>query len=342
MSLALNTLLYQIQNGSFHFGGGRVIFLNAMFHSDLSVLSDSDLTVQQHFKPYENALVQAGFTVQPDIPCDDGTYDMVCLLVPKNMVEARYFMARGLRLLRHGGALICAADNKAGGTRLKKMMHNFGVQDLCDDARNKARAVWGVVNDAREDEIEKALSVGAVQDILDGEYTSQAGVFGWDKVDKGSALLTQHIPQGLKGKGADFGCGYGYLSKFLLSHCPKIKQMHCIDADYRAVELCRKNLAYFNQEQQCVWRDLTQYDGGLKNLDFVVMNPPFHEGKKADLLIGQNFIETAYQSLRRGGRLWMVANNHLSYEHVLNRTFLACDKVYEGQGFKILSAQKLK
>ena len=342
MSLALNTLLHQIKSGSFRLDGGRVVFLNAMFHSDLSVMRDSDLTIQQHFKPYENALVKAGFTVQPDIPCDDGAYDVVCLLVPKNMVEARYFLARGLRLLRRGGVLLCAADNKAGGTRLKKMMHNFGVQDLCDDARNKARAVWGIVNDAREDEIEKALSAGVEQEILDGAFLSQAGVFGWDKIDKGSEILTQHLPLDLKGRGADFGCGYGYLSEFLLSNCPKIKHISCIDADYRAVELCRKNLAKFNQEKQLMWRDLTQRNGGLERLDFVVMNPPFHDGKKSDLSIGQSFIEVAHQSLRRGGRLWMVANNHLSYEHVLNHTFSVCDKVYEGRGFKILAALKQK
>ncbi|PCI54990.1 MAG: hypothetical protein COB36_09060 [Alphaproteobacteria bacterium] len=340
MSLALNTLLHQIQSGSFGLDGRRIVFLNAMFHSDLSVLRERDLTVQQHFKPYENALVGAGFTVQPDIPCDDGAYDAVCLLVPKNMVEARYFLARGIRLLRRGGVLICAAENKAGGTRLKKMMHSFGVQDLCDDARNKARAVWGIVHDVQEDELEKALNAGGVQDILDGKFTSQAGVFGWDRVDKGSELLTQYLPLDLKGRGADFGCGYGYLSEFLLSNCPKIKQLSCLDADYRAVELCRKNLAQFNQDTQFMWCDLTQRDGGLKNLDFVVMNPPFHDGKNTDLSIGKNFIETAHQSLRRGGRLWMVANNHLSYEHVLNHMFLKCDKVYEGQGFKILVALK--
>lgn len=342
MSLALNTLLHQIQSGSFPLDGKRVVFLNAMFHSDMSVMRDSDLTIQQHFKPYENALVQAGFTVQSDIPCDDGAYDVVCLLVPKNMVEARYFLARGLRLLRRGGALICAADNKAGGTRLKKMMHSFGVQDLCDDARNKARAVWGIVHDVQEDEIEKALNAGVEQEILDGAFVSQAGVFGWDKVDKGSQILTQHLPLDLKGRGADFGCGYGYLSAFLLSNCPKIKHVSCIDADYRAVELCRKNLTQFSQEKQFMWRDLAQRDSGLERLDFVVMNPPFHDGKKADLSIGKSFIETAYQSLRRGGCLWMVANNHLSYENLLNHTFQECRTIHEGQGFKILVALKQK
>ncbi|PCJ98150.1 MAG: hypothetical protein COA45_08335 [Zetaproteobacteria bacterium] len=340
MSLVLGTLLHQIKNGSISIDGGRIVFLNAVFHADLSTLCADELILQQHFKPYENTLVKAGFSVCSDIPCDDGSYDVVCILTPKNMVEACYFIAKGMRLLRCGGVLICAADNKAGGSRLKKMMHGFGVQDLQDDARNKARAVWGIVDDAQIDEIETALSAGAEQDILDGKFISQAGVFGWDRADKGSEILTQHLPQNLKGRGADFGCGYGYLSEFLLSNRVKIKHLTCVDADYRALRLCQKNLKGFQCDKNFMWHDLTQQDGALKNLDFIVMNPPFHEGKKTDLSLGQGFIETAFHSLRRGGRLWMVANNHLAYENGLNKVFGEFSKEYEGQGFKILSARK--
>lgn len=340
MFLSLSTLLHQIKNGSFSIDGGKGVFLNAAFHPDLSSNLDHGFIIQQSFKPYEMALTSAGFTVQPDIPCDDGAYDVVCILMPKNMVEARYFLARGVRLLRDGGMLICAAENKAGGTRLKKMMQNFGVQDLYDDARNKARAVWGIVHDVQENEIEKALNAGAEQCILDGKFVSQAGVFCWDRADKGSEILTRNLPRDLKGRGADFGCGYGYLSEFLLSNCPKIKHLSCLDADHRALVLCRKNLESFQQDKQFMWRDLTQFDNKLKNLDFIVMNPPFHEGKKSDLSIGQGFIETAHQSLRRGGYLWMVANNHLAYESVLSRIFSDFKKPYEGKGFKILVARK--
>ncbi len=338
--MAVDTLLHVVRNGAFGFDGRRVAFVNARFHPDLSVVGAVDFVVQQYFKPLEAMLGQSGFDVRADFPEDAGSYDFVLLLLPKNMVEARYMMARGAGLLRSGGVLICAADNKAGGTRLKGMMQDYGFSDLQSEARNKARCVWGVAQDLNEEICAKAVQGGAPQEILGGYFVSQAGVFGWDKIDKGSEILAAHLPKDLKGKGADFGCGYGYLSHFLLSQCRKIKRLSCVDADYRAVELCRDNLSEFTCETAFLWRDLSKPLDDLRNLDFVVMNPPFHEGKAAHIALGQDFIETAHASLRRGGRLWMVANNHLPYEDVLERVFFTCEKVYEGQGFKVFCAVK--
>ncbi len=337
----LETLLYSIKFGAFDIGGKKVAFLNAAMHPDMLVLkAAADLTLQQYFRPYVDDLIAAGFSVSYDITSDDGSYDLLCIALPKNMTEARYLIARGARLLRSGGTLICAADNKAGGLRLKKLMQNFGFSDLQGDARNKARSVWGVANHLNKYEIDKAIIAGEEQEILGGKFISRAGVFGWDKIDKGSQILLQYIPADLKGKGADFGCGYGYLSRYALLNCKNIKKIYCADADYRAVGLCKKNLAELECDKEFIWCDLTKSQDDLHNLDFIIMNPPFHDGKKTDISIGQGFINIAYQSLRRGGRLFMVANNHLAYEYVLNEIFFKCNKLYEGQGFKVFCSVK--
>ena len=56
-------------------------------------------------------------------------------------------------------------------------------------------------------------------------------------------------------------------------------------------------------------------------MDAVVMNPPFHEGRKADPELGQAFIEAAAGMLGAKGKLYMVANRHLPYEETLERLF---------------------
>ncbi len=340
MSLAVETLLHPFGNGVLDINDGKTAFLNAVYHPDISALKGGDLYLQQYFAPSCNELVQAGFSVSPDIPSKYKSYDFVCILLPKNMVEARYLMAHGSRLLRAGGVLVCAADNKAGGTRLKKLMQKFGFDDLYDDARNKARVVWGIANNLDEAELNAAILAGEEKPVLGAEFISQAGIFGWDKIDKGSQILSKYISSDLKGKGADFGCGYGYLSDFILSHCKKIKQFYCIDADYRAVELCRKNISKYECKKEFLWCDLTKPQDKVANLDFIVMNPPFHNGKKTDISIGQSFIESAHKSLRRGGHLWMVANAHLPYEEILKQSSFECNKLHEGQGFKIFCAVK--
>ncbi len=343
MSLAVDTLLYAIRNGSFDTSNKDIAFINAQACQDLTVFNNSNITLQQHFKPYEKELSEAGFLVVPDIEDllnNKKSYDLACVLLPKNMVEAQYLMAIATRFLRHNAILLCAAENKAGGLRIKKLMQNFGFEALQEEARNKARAVWGYCQKPNDGKINSAILAGRERKILDGKFISRPGLFGWDKIDKGSEIITRYIPADLKGRGADFGCGYGYLSRFLLSNCKKVEQLYCIDADYRAVELCRKNLEQFDCRKEFLWRDLTKAQDDLCNLDFVIMNPPFHENKREDMSIGQDFIYVAHAALRQGGKLFMVANNHLPYEKILKNKFTRCHKLYEGHGFKVFCSVK--
>ena len=69
------------------------------------------------------------------------------------------------------------------------------------------------------------------------------------------------------------------------------------------------------------------------------MNPPFHEGKEADPLIGLKFIAAAAQALRPEGQLWLVANRQLPYENLLTEAFAQMDKIVETGGFKVLHAR---
>jgi 16S rRNA (guanine1207-N2)-methyltransferase len=64
--------------------------------------------------------------------------------------------------------------------------------------------------------VDKSIKRAGEQKILDEQFISRPGVFGWDKADQGSQLLLQHIPRNLSGRGADFGCGYGFLSSAIM------------------------------------------------------------------------------------------------------------------------------
>jgi len=320
------------------------IFVNSMYHKDLDGFDKVELYLQQCFRPYAKELERRGYEVQDSYESVlEKQHDLALVMVPKNMIEARYMIAQGIKALRDGGALICAADNKAGGTRLKKLLQGFGFDVVDVYSRNKARAARiikdsGVVNEAA---LAKALKEGAMQSVLGGEYVSQSGIYGWDKIDNGSRILIENLPTDLKGRFADFGCGYGYLSKAILTNIEKVKALHCIDADSRALGACKKNIWAVAEDRLAVeylWRDLTDPKSALKNLDHIVMNPPFHEGKSMDVSVGKAFIARAYESLRRGGRLWMVANKHLPYEPELTGRFFKVHKLYEGQGFKVYEA----
>src|SRR5690606_39356015 len=55
--------------------------------------------------------------------------------------------------------------------------------------------------------------------------------------------------------------------------------------------------------------------------DFIVMNPPFHQGREAEPDMGRRIIKAAAVALKPGGRLLMVANRQLPYERTLAEVF---------------------
>ena len=331
MNMALETLFHPFQSGALE-PRAPALFLNAQNYPALSAFSD--MTLQQSFKPYADGLQGAGYSSVPEIPYAPHSFDVVLIAAPKNQIETLYLIANALRVLKQGGLLIVAADNKAGGSRLVKNLEHFGLQNIQSESRNKARAVWAYSESFDDSAVQEVLAAGEMQAVLNGQFQSQPGIYGWDKIDQGSQILLENLPKDLKGKGADFGCGYGFLAKHIVQN-DAIKSLICIDADARAIEACRRNV----ERAEFHWADLTKkaYPNAF---DFIVMNPPFHEGKKADIAIGKKFIVTAAQSLKRKGTLYMVANKHLPYEKILQDQFFKVEKLFEEQGFKVFKAEK--
>ena len=97
-----------------------------------------------------------------------------------------------LRAVVPGGAFRVAAPNHQGGTRLRKEMQAFGCT-----AEETARRHHRIVVCARPDNpkgVDEALANGGPRIVEGLGVWSQPGVFSWDRVDPGSALLLDHLP----------------------------------------------------------------------------------------------------------------------------------------------------
>ena len=263
----------------------------------------------------------------------DGSVHAAMIYAPPGVIERRYALAHALRTLRPGGRLDVMGLKDKGGSRLKKELTAFGLEVNESSKAHHRRCV--VIRPEAVQGLDEAIAAGALR-LVDGlDAWSQPGVFAWDRIDTGSLLLAEHLPA-LKGAGADLGCGYGALATVVL-RSPSVTALKLVDLDRRAVEAARRNIE--DSRASFDWADVRTVEAN-GDLDFVVMNPPFHDGGAEDRALGQAFIRQAAAMLKRGGTLWMVANRHLPYEAELKAAFKRVTPLEEGGGYKLFEAVK--
>ncbi len=264
---------------------------------------------------------------------EPGSVDEAMIYAPPGAIERRYTIALALRALKVGGRLDIMAPKDKGGSRLAKELKGFGLEFGETAKAHHRRCI--VERPGQVEGLDEALAAGGPQVVPGLEAWSQPGIFAWDRVDPGTALLAQVLPS-LKGAGADLGCGFGALSIVAL-RSKEITSLRLIDLDRRAIEAAKKNVE--DPRARFEWADVrTLATAG--ELNFVISNPPFHDGGAEDRRLGQNFIRQAAALLKTGGVAWIVANRHLPYEAELNAAFKRVRMVADQGGYKIFEAVK--
>ncbi|MFN4042053.1 MAG: class I SAM-dependent methyltransferase [Brevundimonas sp.] len=262
-----------------------------------------------------------------------GSADAVTMLAPPGALERRAVLAQALHVLKPGGRLDVMAPKDKGGSRLGKELKAWGLE-VGETAKAHHRRCQ-VIRPERIEGLDAAIAAGALQRVEGLDAWSRPGVFAWDRIDRGTTVMAAHLPP-LKGAGADLGCGFGALSTVAL-RSPAVTSLRLIDIDRRAVEAARRNVE--DPRAAFDWADVRMMEES-GDLDFVVTNPPFHDGGAEDRRLGQAFIRKAAGLLGKGGALWLVANRHLPYEAELNAAFKRVRVVVEADGYKLFEAGK--
>ena len=342
--IALDALLHPFAEGALRWSA-EGLFLRARegaaLHARGSLLA---LSCTQPFKPEADRLQRIGATLVDEDAVPSGRYPLVLVLPPRQREEARALLAKACMAVAPGGIVIASVANDEGAksreadlkqlagmvTTLSK--HHCRVSWTRPDASFDAGllAQW-----AKADAIRKVIS----PNVPGGSFISRPGVFAWDRVDAASAMLAEALPNDLQGRVADFGAGWGYLSLQVLARCPNVASLDLFEADARALALAGANLSDSRVPVNRHWHDVAQ--GVVERFDAIVCNPPFHalgRGDRPD--IGRAFIGAAANALKAGGRLWLVANRHLPYEHALGEGFAQVQTLAQNGGFKIVEATK--
>lgn len=283
-------------------------------------------------------LCDAGFQCAPTL-CELTTkFDGGLLELTKHKGQNQNRFLELLRVVKVGGTIVVSGNKSSGAPSFLKWVSAFNAV-VGKLSKNHGIIFWLTISDSLSQKLINSLAVKP--QIFDDIFTTEPGMFSHGRVDLGSKMLVKHMDRLVFGATADFGAGWGYLSFQAIREAKKLTEIDLYEADYNALEAAKHNIT--RSDGTCAmnffWHDITR-EPIAKIYDTILSNPPFHEGRQADVSLGQKFIEIAAQRLKPGGCLLMVANRQLPYEATLNKVFRKVFVLEEQNGFKVFEARK--
>ena len=302
----------------------RWVFLNARLVDGVENLNLFEC--EQSTRPDFVELHSAGHNVTAEID-ELAELDGILILASRSRKLNELNLIRAWNGLKQGGVLVFSGDKTSGVQPLRKWMKS---KTTVNGSLSKYHGVVFWCTKEGDDWPQPSYT-----NVING-FNVDPGMFSANGVDRGSQILVEHFDDRIFGSVADFGAGWGYLSAELLARSERIEKLDLFEADWKSLQSARKGLV---EKANYTWCDLVNASPkGPYN--WIVMNPPFHQGRAAEPRLGQIFIENAAKALPSGGRLLMVANINLPYERCLNSLFKRVEIREKSAGFKVIEAVK--
>lgn len=275
----------------------------------------------------------------------DNSLDTIFYRVSKEKPVVHHLLNQAWRCLKPGGQLLLAGyKNEGTKTYIEKIAKLFGSAKKIE----KNGPVYSST-------LNKYTEYNATQLLDDSDYNQQRpialdsglqllskpGLFGWNKVDAGSALLIEQLQQlsplpKTPTSCLDLGCGYGYLTVAAanLAACKSISHWTLTDNNAAALEIARQNLL-----RNKLTGDVIAADAGKGipvKVDLLLCNPPFHQGFGVDGDLTDKFLLSARQLLAPQGTALFVVNQFIPLERKAAPLFNNINVVINNGSFKVI------
>lgn len=184
-------------------------------------------------------------------------------------------------------------------------------------------------------------------------FYSKPGVYGWNKIDKGSQLLFDTFIADIRHsnitptKVLDLGCGYGFLSIKVLkamhnNALSTLTRLVATDNNAAAITCCQKNLQELSTQRDVSL--LIRADDCGENLqesfDIVLSNPPFHQGFDHAKSLTNKFLSNGAKLLNKTGAAYFVVNAFIGIEKQAEKYFGNISVLKNTGQFKIVKLSK--
>jgi 16S rRNA (guanine1207-N2)-methyltransferase len=288
-------------------------------------------------------------------------WDHVLLTIPKERRYARSLLLAACEALKPGGQLLLAGPSKGGAKAVikdaKRLFGNTAVLGYRSHQRVAVCVRGEALPEPLPEEFQQPGIAPDTQHILqinrpEGTLSleTHAGIFSWEELDEGTALLLANLNIEPDSQVWDVGCGYGVLGlSAALAGAGKVTMS---DVNLIAVHYTKKNACINNLDTNSIvfpanTLSLPSYATSLHTIhqelssmryDLILSNPAFHQGRKVNKSMADELIAKASGYLKPGGRLLIVANRFLNYDKVMRENFNTVSRIAETPKFHVLEA----
>lgn len=312
---------------------GDLVVLRATLSDIADEVGTDRLLCEQSLRPIHDELVDRDLRTTAHA---EGPAGMVVVNLSRARAENLGNIARGLEMLAPGATL---AVNGAKTDGVDSLARQVAKCIPLDGQMPKAhgRVFWLTRPEIMPPAVDGWAQAAGLRPNADG-FPTAPGFFSPDHIDPGSRKLAAAFAGRLRGRVADLGAGWGWLSHAALEACPDLTQIDLFEADARALEAARAIVR--DPRAGFHWSDVRRLGTGVPPYDAVITNPPFHQGRAAEAELGQAFIAAAARILKPSGKLWLVANRQLPYEAALDARFKHWERVSEDGVYKVVAAER--
>ena len=270
------------------------------------------------------------------------SFDGVLYRVSKERATSHHVINQTVKILKPRASLVLAGEKNDG---LKSYVKQAGklFSNPVNAEKNGTAYIASIALNATENDLLSDKNYPQLRSIQLSDnlcLQSKPGIFGWDKIDRGSAFLIDHLPHFLSSfKNApqtllDLGCGYGYIA--LSASQYGFNRLLATDNNAAAILAAQKNLdALINIESSVLATDAG--DGIDEQFDTILCNPPFHSGFSIDDQLAVKFLSQTQRLLNRSGQALFVVNTFIPLEHKAKSFFERIDVVANNGYFKLIS-----
>nr|WP_010131350.1 methyltransferase [Microbulbifer agarilyticus] len=292
------------------------------------------------------AAEQAGITAlfsDFDLGAVERNFSRIVYPVSKEKAAVHHVINTAAACLHANGELILVGSKNSGiKTYAQKAAQRFGrgknlqkhgTEYASHNQLNSDATLGALLDDSNYRTLRKL-------DPLNGLF-SKPGLFGWNKVDVGSAQLAQHFSKHLPKtpfNALDLGCGFGYLS-IQLAHLNPDAHIVATDNNAAALLACQSNFDASGIKGEVIAGDAgAQIASG--SVDVVVCNPPFHQGFQVEGDLTDRFLAEAARALRTDGSALFVVNEFIPLARKAEGLFRDVSLLEKAKGFCVFRLAK--